>query len=42
MKSNKAINGTPKIPCIFASITTEPLANTTTMNVPIASATNFL
>jgi hypothetical protein len=42
MNGAKAINGTPNTPCICASITTEPVANTTTIKVPITSATNFL
>ena len=37
----KAMKGTPKIPPTLASITTEPVANTTTMKVPITSAMNF-
>ena len=41
-KCANAINGTPSTPCSLASITTEPVANRTTMNVPITSATNFL
>ena len=40
-KGAKAINGIPKAPPSFASITTEPVAKTTTMNVPITSARNF-
>jgi hypothetical protein len=40
-KGANAINGIPKIPFVFASITTEPVASTTTMNVPIISAMNF-
>jgi len=38
----KGINGTPNTPCTFASMTTEPVANTTTIKVPITSAINFL
>jgi hypothetical protein len=36
-----AINGIPNIPLNLASITTAPVANTTTMNVPITSAINL-
>ena len=38
----KAINGTPNTSFILASITTDPVANTTTIKVPITSARNFL
>jgi hypothetical protein len=40
-KGAKAINGMLKIPFVFASITTEPVASTTTMKVPMNSAINF-
>ena len=36
-----AIKGIPNIPCSLASMTTEPVANTTTIKVPITSAINF-
>ena len=36
-----AMKETPNIPPSLASITTEPVANTTTMKVPITSAMNF-
>jgi len=36
------MNGIPNIPFILASITMEPVANTTTINVPIISEINFL
>lgn len=36
-----AIKGKPKIPPYLASITTEPVAKTTTMKVPITSAKNL-
>jgi hypothetical protein len=36
------MNGTPNLPFTLASITTEPVANTTTIKVPITSAINFL
>ena len=32
---------TPNIPFSLASITTDPVANTTTIKVPITSAINF-
>jgi hypothetical protein len=41
MKGANAMNGTPKIPPNLASMTTDPVANTTTMKVPIISAMNF-
>jgi hypothetical protein len=37
-----AMNGTPNTPFILASSTTDPVANTTTINVPIISAINIL
>jgi hypothetical protein len=40
-KGANAINGSPSLPPNLASITTEPVANTTTMNVPITSAANL-
>src|SRR5215208_6391503 len=40
-KGAKAINGIPSMPFILASKTTEPVAKTTTINVPITSARNF-
>src|SRR5215207_7573007 len=40
-KGANAINGSPSLPTNLASMTTEPVANTTTMNVPITSATNL-
>lgn len=36
-----AINGIPKIPFNLEFTATEPVANTTTIKVPIISATNF-
>src|ERR687891_2353186 len=35
------MKGIPKIPLVFASITTDPVASTTTINVPVTSAINF-
>ena len=35
------MNGKPRIPFNLASITTEPVAKTTTINVPMSSATNL-
>ena len=35
------MKGIPNIPCDLASITTEPVARTTTMNVPITSEINI-
>jgi hypothetical protein len=35
------MKGIPKIPFVFASITTDPVASVTTMNVPATSAINF-
>src|ERR671916_2555609 len=40
-KGANTINGSPSLPPNLASTTTEPVANTTTMNVPITSATNL-
>ena len=37
----KAINGIPSAPCNLQSMTTEPVANTTTIKVPITSAMNL-
>ena len=36
-----AMKGMPNTPPNFASITIEPVANTTTIKVPITSAINF-
>ena len=41
INGRKAINGSPSIPLNLASITTAPVARTTTMNVPITSARNL-
>jgi hypothetical protein len=41
MNGRNAIKGIPNIPLNLASITTAPVAKTTTMNVPITSAMNF-
>ncbi len=41
MNGAKATNGTPNTPCVFASITTDPVANVTTIKVPITSATKL-
>jgi hypothetical protein len=35
------MNGIPKTPFVLASNTTEPVASTTTMNVPMISAIYF-
>src|SRR4051794_28327341 len=40
-KGANTINGIPNTPFVLASITTEPVASTTTMKVPMNSATNF-
>jgi hypothetical protein len=40
-KGANAINGIPNTPFNLVSTTTEPVANTTTINVPITLATNF-
>ncbi len=40
-KGANAIKGIPNTPFNLASMTTEPVANTTTMKVPITSAINF-
>src|ERR1051326_8399765 len=37
----KAIKGIPNAPCNLESITTKPVADTTTIKVPMTSATNF-
>ncbi len=36
-----AMKGIPKAPFSFASITTEPVAKTTTIKVPMTSTVNF-
>jgi hypothetical protein len=36
------MNGNPNFPPSFASITTDPVANTTIIKVPMISAKNFL
>jgi hypothetical protein len=41
MNGANAKKGIPNIPFSLASITTEPVARTTTMNVPIISAKNI-
>ncbi len=40
-KGANAINGKPKTPPNFASMTTEHVAKTTTIKVPISSAINL-
>jgi hypothetical protein len=35
------MNGIPNLPFSLASITTDPVARTTTMNVPMTSAKNI-
>jgi hypothetical protein len=41
IKGANAIKEISNIPCSLASVTTEPVANTTTIKVPITSAINF-
>ena len=42
MNGANAIKGIPNLPFSLASITTEPVARTTSMNVPITSAKKLL